>query len=80
MHEKLKIYRRNQVPEYLAWRVYNYQFDCFRLQQGEYIQVTPNADDIIYSQISPGLWLDRTALLGENLAKVLDVVQQGLAS
>jgi Uma2 family endonuclease len=80
LHEKLKVYRRNQVQEYLIWRVYDHQFDWFRLQQGEYIQLQPNADNIIFSQIFPGLWLDKTALLGGDLGKVLTIVQQGLAS
>jgi Uma2 family endonuclease len=60
LHEKLKVYRRNQVQEYLIWRVYDHQFDWFRLQQGEYIQLQPNADNIICSQVFPGLWLDKT--------------------
>jgi Uma2 family endonuclease len=80
LHKKLKVYRRNQVQEYLIWRVYDHQFDWFRLQQGEYIQLQPNADNIICSQVFPGLWLDKTALLGGDLGKVLTVVQQGLAS
>jgi Uma2 family endonuclease len=80
LHKKLKVYRRNQVQEYLIWRVYDHQFDWFRLQQGEYIQLQPNADNIICSQIFPGLWLDKIALLGGDLGKVLAVLQQGLAS
>jgi Uma2 family endonuclease len=80
LHEKLKVYRRNQVQEYLIWRVYDYQFDWFRLQKGEYIQLQPNADNIICSQVFPGLWLDKTALLAGDLGKVLAVLQQGLAS
>ncbi|MFN6033943.1 MAG: Uma2 family endonuclease [Dolichospermum sp.] len=80
LHEKLKVYRRNQVQEYLIWRVYDHQFDWFRLQQGEYIQLQANADNIICSQVFPGLWLDKMALLGGDLGKVLSVLQQGLAS
>lgn len=80
LHEKLKVYRRNQVQEYLIWRVYDHQFDWFRLQQGEYIQLQTNADNIICSQIFPGLWLDKIALLGGDLGTVLAVLQQGLAS
>ena len=80
LHEKLKVYRRNQVQEYLIWRVYDYQFDWFRLQQGEYIQLQPNGDNITCSQVFPGLWLDKTALLAGDLGKVLTVVQQGLVS
>ena len=80
LHEKLKVYRRNQVQEYLIWRIYDHQFDWFRLQAGEYIQLQPNADNIICSQVFPGLWLDKTALLGGDLSKVLAVLQQGLVS
>jgi Uma2 family endonuclease len=80
LHEKLKVYRRNQVQEYLIWRVYDHQFDWFRLQQGEYIQLQANADNIICSQIFPGLWLDKIALLGGDLGTVLAVLQQGLVS
>lgn len=28
LHQKLKVYRRNQVREYLFWRVYDREFDC----------------------------------------------------
>ena len=80
LHKKLKVYRRNQVQEYLIWRIYDHQFDWFRLQAGEYIQLQPNADNIICSQVFPGLWLDKTALLGGDLGKVLAILQQGLAS
>jgi Uma2 family endonuclease len=80
LHDKLKVYRRNQVQEYLVWRVYDAEFDWFKLQQGEYIQLVPNADGVIRSQIFPGLWLEKEALLSGNLARVLEVLQQGLTS
>jgi Uma2 family endonuclease len=79
LHEKLKVYRRNQVQEYLVWRVYDGEFDWFKLREGEYIQLEPNADGVICSQVFPGLWLEKSALLAGNLAKVLEVLQQGLA-
>lgn len=80
LHEKLKVYRRNQVQEYLVWRVYDRQFDWFRLQEGEYIQLEANSDDIVCSQVFPGLWLAKSALLSGDLAKVLAVLQQGLST
>ncbi len=80
LHEKLKVYRRNQVQEYLVWRVYDRQFDWFTLHQGEYIQLEPNTDDIVCSQVFPGLWLAKSVLLAGDLAKVLAVLQQGLSS
>ena len=80
LHEKLKVYRRNQVQEYLVLRVYDRQIDWFRLTEGEYIKLEPNGDGITCSQVFLGLWLDKTALLAGNLAKVLEVLQSGLAS
>ncbi|MBE9224292.1 Uma2 family endonuclease [Phormidium sp. LEGE 05292] len=79
-NQKLKVYRRNGVQEYLIWRVYDGEFDWFRLNAGEYIKLETNENGIIYSQTFPGLWLDKAALLAGNLAKVLSVLQQGLAS
>ncbi|MFM6106246.1 MAG: Uma2 family endonuclease [Sphaerospermopsis kisseleviana] len=79
-HDKLKVYRRNQVQEYLIWRVYDGEFDWFILKDGEYRQLEANADGVFCSQVFPGLWLDKSALLAGNLAKVLEILQQGLAS
>lgn len=80
LHDKLNVYRRNQVQEYLVWRVYDQQFDWFRLQEGDYIQLEPNENGIICSEIFPGLWLKQSALLAGDLAKVLEIVQQGIAT
>lgn len=80
LHEKLQVYRRNQVQEYLIWRVYDYEFDWFSLEKEEYIQLKINASNIICSQVFPGLWLDKNAFLAGDLGKVIDVLQQGLAS
>ncbi|WP_392531528.1 Uma2 family endonuclease [Nostoc sp. C117] len=80
LHEKLKVYRRNGVQEYLVWRVYDRQFDWFKLNEGEYIKLDSNDNGIICSQIFPGLWLDKGALLLGDLAKVLAVLQQGLST
>ena len=80
VHDKLKVYRRNQVQEYLVWRVEDGEIDWFRLKSGEYIQLQANSEGITCSEIFPGLWLDKTALLTGNLMKVIEVVQQGLAT
>ncbi|MBD2483771.1 Uma2 family endonuclease [Planktothrix sp. FACHB-1365] len=80
LHQKLNVYRRNGVQEYLVWRIYDSELDWFRLNAGEYIKLEPDSNGIIYSQVFPGLWLDKAALLAGNLAKVLEGLQQGLAS
>jgi Uma2 family endonuclease len=77
---KLQVYQRNQVHEYLVWRVYDGEFDWFELQSNQYIQLAADSRDILRSRIYPGLWLDRGALLNGDLATVLATLQQGLAS
>ncbi len=80
LHKKLTVYRRHQVQEYLIWRVDDQEFDWFRLNNGEYIQLEPNSEGVICSQIFPGLWLDKAALLRGDLAKVLTVLHRGLVT
>ena len=79
-HDKLRMYRRNGVQEYLVWKIYNNRIDWFQLNEGEYILLEPDAAGIIRSQVFPGLWLAVSAMLEGNLAEVLAVLQQGLAS
>jgi Uma2 family endonuclease len=78
--DKLKVYRRNQVQEYLVWQVYDQRLDWFRLSEGEYVPLQPDAAGVVRSEIFPGLWLPVPALLEGNLAEVLAVLQQGLAT
>ncbi|WP_193431268.1 Uma2 family endonuclease [Moorena producens] len=80
LHKKLNVYRRNGVQEYLVWRVDDGEFDWFRLSEGEYTQLEANPEGILCSEIFPGLWLNKAALLAGNLAKVLEILQQGLQS
>ena len=79
-HDKLKIYRRNQVQEYLVWRFEQNTLDWFRLQEGEYISLKPDEAGIVKSEVFPGLWLKPEALLTGNLIKVIETVQQGVAT
>jgi len=80
LHDKLRVYRRNGVQEYLIWQIYHNKFDWFRLKNGEYLTLEPDANGIIKSEIFPGLWLTVPALLQGNLAQVLTVLQSGLNS
>ena len=78
LHDKLKAYRRNQVQEYVVWRVDDNEIDWFRLKDEKYIKLQADENGIIKSEIYPGLWLDVTALLKGDLVKVLDVLKQGI--
>jgi Uma2 family endonuclease len=79
-HEKLRVYRRNGVQEYLVWPVCEQQISWFRLQGGEYVQMEPNNQGVVCSRVFPGLWLAVSSLIAGDLAEVLRVLQQGLGS
>ncbi len=80
LNTKLHVYRRNGVCEYVVWRVLERAVDWFVLRGGDYERLTPGADGLYRSEVFPGLWLDAAALLRSDMATVLQVVQQGLAS
>ena len=80
LYDKKKVYRRNGVQEYIVWQVLENKLDWFSLQNGQYVSLSPDANGVIRSIIFPGLWLDVTALLASDMAKVLTVLQQGLNS
>ncbi|EKQ67429.1 hypothetical protein OsccyDRAFT_3701 [Leptolyngbyaceae cyanobacterium JSC-12] len=80
LHDKLRVYRRNGVQEYIVWRTYNQQIDWFYLEEGQYKPQSPDATGILRSQQFPGLWLAAPALLAGHLAEVLQTLQQGIAT
>jgi Uma2 family endonuclease len=78
--KKLHAYRRNGVREYLVWRVQDREIDWFVLREGRYELLAPGPDGVWRSEAFPGLWLDSSALLRDDLAAVLATVQRGLES
>ncbi|MBP0008393.1 MULTISPECIES: Uma2 family endonuclease [unclassified Roseofilum] len=80
LHDKLQVYCRHQVQEYLVWRVQDNEIDWFRLRGSEYEKLEANEQGIIPSEVYPGLWLDVPALLRGDLAQVLQVLQAGIAT
>ena len=78
LHDKLNVYRRNGVKEYLVWQTYDKQLDWFRLHEDEYLTLTPDESGVVRSEIFPGLDLAVEALLKGDLAKVLSELQNGL--
>lgn len=80
LNTKLHVYRRNGVREYVVWRVDDRHVDWFVLQGGEFQRLAPDEDGVLRSRVFPGLWLDAAALVRGDMARVLAVVQAGLAS
>ena len=60
--------------------MYENRLDWYRLREGRYVALEPDGEDIIRSEVFPGLWLSVSALQTGDLAEVLAVLQQGLAT
>ncbi|NET56288.1 MAG: Uma2 family endonuclease [Symploca sp. SIO2E6] len=80
LRDKLKVYCRNEVQEYLIWQMYERHFDWFQWQQGEYVRLEPDAEGIIRSSVFPGLWLSVPSLMVGDLMEVRQVLELGLAT
>ena len=80
LHDKLRAYRRNGVREYLVWRVWDSAIDWFVLREGQFERLPPAEAGHYRSEVFPGLWLDLAALIRGDVAQVLAVLQQGIAS
>ena len=71
LHVKKEAYRRNGVLEYVVWRVLDEAIDWFRLQDGAYVLIEPNADGIVESEQFPGLRLHVQSMLAGDLTAVV---------
>jgi Uma2 family endonuclease len=80
LDEKLHVYRRNGVREYIVWQVYDGRIDWFVLEAEKYVMLQPGEDGVGRSRVFPGLWLDLEAMLKGEMAKVLSILQQGIGS
>lgn len=80
VHKKLKIYRRNQVQEYVIWRVMDQAVDWYVWREGQYELQAADERGLLKGSQFPGLWLDVPALVRGDLIQVLKTLQEGLAS
>jgi len=80
LHQKLEVYRRNGVREYLVWRTLDAEFDFMVLKNGKYQLTRPDADGIVRSECLPGLWLNVTAALQGDWTAVMSAMQSGISS
>jgi hypothetical protein len=78
MHGKRDDYQRTGVLEYLVVCMEEQEVHWFHFPSGESIQ--PNRQGVSRSRVFPGLWLDVAALLRLDAPRLMDVLQQGLAS
>ena len=78
LQDKLEVYQRCSVQEYIVWQTQEERLDWFQLVNGKYVAFTPNAEGVIESQIFPGLRLAVPALLAGDRVKVSSELQIGL--
>ena len=80
LNQKLQVYRRNGVAEYLVLLTHEQEVRWFSLAAGETVQIEPEADGMLRSRVFPGLYLQPTRFWAGDLAGVLDLLRNGLAT
>lgn len=78
LHDKLRVYRRNGVKEYLVWQVYDRSLEWFVLTAGGYEPLAPDAGGMLHSRTFPGLRLAVKSLLDGDFATVLSALNEGI--
>ncbi len=79
MHEKLRVYRRHGVREYLVWLAEEERIVWFHFA-GETIELVADARGRVASRVFPGLVLDTRAALARDAARVLATLQSAMKS
>lgn len=80
LHEKLRVYRRNGVQEYLVLLAHEQEIRWLQLVEAEYRPLTPEAEGVLHSQVFPGLRLQPDQFWADDLAGLLQLLQTGLDS
>ena len=80
LYEKKNAYRRNGVCEYVVVLTEEQRVLWFVLRDGQFVELPADSSGVFRSELFLGLWLNGPALLAGNLAQILSVLQQGLAS
>jgi len=71
---KKEAYRRAGVPEYIVRRVIDRKIDWFRLREGAFVRLEPDAGGMSESGVFPGLCLHVTAMLAGDVTGVLAAI------
>lgn len=73
-------YLRAGVTEYIVWRTLDRAIDWWILEEDEFRPLAAGEDGIWRSLAMAGLWLDSTAMITQEGARVMEVLQMGIAS
>jgi Uma2 family endonuclease len=78
LHDKLHVYRRNRVQEYLVLLAYEKKALWHVWVKGEYQALEPDTRGVLCSQVFPGLHFQPSLFWAGDLSGVLKVLQEGL--
>ncbi len=78
LHEKLRVYRRTGVQEYIVLLTHERETLWYRLNEGLYEAVAPDEDGITRSRMFPGLHFDSNLFWADDLPGLLGALQTGL--
>ncbi len=80
LNQKKADYERTGVREYIVVELEPDSIHWFIRRGSRFGQMRPGPDGIYRSKVFPGLWLDPDALLVEDIDRVVEVLEQGLAT
>jgi Uma2 family endonuclease len=80
LHRKRDDYERTGVKEYLVVLLRQQRIVWFIRRNAHFEELPAAADGVFRSEVFPGLWLNAAALLDQDRRRLLDVLQQGLAT
>ncbi|MEZ4862150.1 MAG: Uma2 family endonuclease [Caldilineaceae bacterium] len=80
LHQKLQVYRRSGVAEYLVLLTHEQEVRWYSFATGETVLIEPNAAGVLCSHIFPGLHLHPMRFWQGDLPGVLAVLRQGLTT
>lgn len=76
LRDKLRVYRRAGVSEYIVWRTQDREVDWFVLEDGQYVKLTPDRGHKLRSRVFAGLVLEVKALLAHDGARVIAALRK----
>jgi len=80
LNEKLELYQRAGVQEYVTVLISENEIRWHRLEKKRFVRVALPKDGVYRSKVIPGLWLNTHAMLRQNMKTVLSTLNRGLKS
>jgi Uma2 family endonuclease len=80
LNKRLRVYGRNDLREYIVWRVQDHVIDWLVQRHGDFERLQTDSAGVYRSQVFAGLWLDAAAMTRGDMAAVLQKLQEGIQS